>query len=102
MEEKTKCGGGQQSCELTEQELEGAAGGATKDRYDKDKCPAEGFRNDVCKYYTVFNIWCDHFRQVVVEDRPMLQKLVHRSCAMHCFRPFTQVVSFYNAGEQTE
>ena len=87
--------------ELSEQDLEGASGGATRNRYDKDNCPKGGFREWECRRTHLFDLWCDHLRQKIVptSEKKTGYKWIQVSCAMNCFTPFTEWWKYTAVGE---
>ena len=61
MEEKTKCNDCQQPFELTEQELEGASGGWTENRWDAERCGKITKASYDCAGLLSI-VRCDHYR----------------------------------------
>ena len=73
--------------ELNEEQLEGVAGGGTKNRYDPNECKNRTtVRKDKCVYDvlgTGFTINCDHYRRTGNGYKTYIH-----SCAMNAFPPY--------------
>jgi hypothetical protein len=66
---------------LTEEELEKAAGGWSENRYDPKVCPVLKRVRYECHG---MGCWCDHYRQTLKEERKPWNLYTHE-CVMGCF-----------------